>query len=89
MADGFGAPDSANYESLLHNRFASLLENDEQALEFTGQLGSELFQSYALLRAKNFSAEEARIVLTNLCEITLGKYAQGLLPFDGEEGGNA
>ena len=88
MSKGFGAPDSANFENLLHNRFASLLENDEQALEFTSQLGSELFQSYALLRSKHFSAEEARIALTTLCEITLGKYAQGLLPFDGEEGSN-
>lgn len=87
MADfkGFGVPSSANEDNLLHARFAQFIELDEEGLEATGEVGAALFQLYAMLRAKRFTAAEAERVLNTLSQITLHKYAQGFIP-TGEHG---
>ena len=85
MAKGFGVPNSANENNLLHARFARFIELDEEALEATGEIGASLFQLYALLRANRFEPKEAERVLKTLCGVTVKKYAQGFIP-TGEQG---
>ena len=75
-----GIPNRMNAEQLLNHRFASLVEQDEIAMEACTDLAAALFRFYALLRAERFTASEAGHALNIFCTTTTEKYAGGLIP---------
>ena len=75
-----GLPHTANAEHLLNNRVASLIEQNDQAMDACTEVAGAMFRFYALLRAERFTAAEAEHALNIFCSATAGKYADGQIP---------
>ena len=74
------APDTANLDSLLFQRFSAHIEQNADALALSGELAAVHFQFYAQLRAERFTADEAHRCLTTLCETYADKWRMGIIP---------
>ena len=75
-----GLPDTANAEHLLNNRVASLIGQNDQAMDACTEIAGAMFRFYALLRAERFTAAEAEHALNIFCSTTASTYAAGHIP---------
>ena len=74
------APDTANQNNLLFQRFTAFLEQNEEAFAASTELAAAHFHLYAHLRAERFTADEAHRCLTTLCKTYADSWRMGILP---------